>query len=150
MLAQDTGFLQGRSVSMGGEDIYQRLLRSNHVSDETAPTDVILEISTHFYLKPIKQMRLGGWALSPHVAKTRGFSAEAAASCLSRLVSDEPLENNPVITSPADPKSGTWESSQISNSTECLGCHDKEVITKGTVSTKEKREAGRRSQPVSS
>lgn len=96
MLAQDTGFLQDRSVSMGGEDIYQRLLGSNHVSDETAPTDVILEISTHFYLKPIKQMWLGGWALSPHVAKTRRLSAEAAASCLSRLVSDEPLENDPV------------------------------------------------------
>ena len=52
IVAQDTGFTQG--FSMVGEDIYQRLLRSNHVSDESAPTDVILEISTHFYLKPVK------------------------------------------------------------------------------------------------
>lgn len=37
-----------------GEDIYQSLLGSNYVSDESAPTDVILEISTNFYLKPVK------------------------------------------------------------------------------------------------
>lgn len=38
----------------GREVTYQRLLRADHVSDESASTDVILEISTNFYLKPIK------------------------------------------------------------------------------------------------
>lgn len=79
-MAQGTGFMQGCSFSVKGEDIYQRLLGSNHIPDEAAPTDVILEISTHFHFKPVKEMWLGNWDLSPGGAKTRRFSAEVAAS----------------------------------------------------------------------
>ena len=39
--------------SAAGEGTYQCLLRPNHVPDESASTDVILEIGTNFYLKPV-------------------------------------------------------------------------------------------------
>lgn len=41
---------------MVGEGIYQRLLGPNRVSDESASADVILEISTNFYLKPVRHI----------------------------------------------------------------------------------------------
>lgn len=55
--------------SVGGEDIYQSLLRSNHISDESASMDVIPEIGTDFYLKPVKPIWFHSLDLSPDLAK---------------------------------------------------------------------------------
>lgn len=55
ILAPDKGSsFEAAYCSVAQEGIYQGLLRSDHVSDESASTDVILEISTNFYLKPAK------------------------------------------------------------------------------------------------